>query len=139
MTSATLNSSRLLLTVIAVAAAVVAGVPLLISGGWWALFLPLILLAAGVVLVLRTVMGLLSNVEAPSPTEAAALEARGVSDPEGELNDRIEAAAGREPGSRGRRIFTEEAGEDVEAGDAAAQQIANTPSAEPVEAVGPGS
>jgi hypothetical protein len=79
-------SSRLLIGLLLVAAVVVGAFLSLLTGSWWLLAAVLAVHFVGTTVVLVTVFRLLGDVEAPSPTAVAALEARGVRDPEGELN-----------------------------------------------------
>jgi hypothetical protein len=91
-------SSRLLIGLLLVAALVVGAFLSLLTGSWWLLAAVLAVHFVGTTVVLVTVFRLLGDVEAPSATAAAALEARGVRDPEGELNRLIGRAAADEHG-----------------------------------------
>jgi hypothetical protein len=91
-------SSRLLIGLLLMVALVVGAFLSILTGSWWLLAAALAVHFAGTALVLFTTMRLLGDVEAPSPTAAAALEARGVRDPEGELNRLIDRAEGEERG-----------------------------------------
>jgi hypothetical protein len=70
--------------------------------------------------VVRNVLSLLGDVDAPSPTERAGLEAHGVLDPDRRLN---EHEADIDEG-RARRLFREDSGD---AGSTEEQQSAWTP------------
>jgi hypothetical protein len=85
-------SSRLLIGILLVAAVVVGAFLSVLTGSWWLLAAALAVHFVGTTVVLVTVFRLLGDVEAPSPTASAALEARGVRDPEGELNRLIARA-----------------------------------------------
>jgi membrane protein implicated in regulation of membrane protease activity len=105
-------SSRLLIGLLLVVALVVGAFLSVLSGSWWLMAGALAVHFLGTAIVLVFVFRLLSDVEAPSPTASAALEARGVRDPEGELNRLIERAEGDERGSV-RRLF---AGDEIYSG-----------------------
>ena len=130
-------SSRLLIGLLLVVALVVGAFLSLLTGSWWLLPAALAVHAVGTTLVLWFTLRLVSDVEAPSPTAAAALEARGVRDPEGELNRLVEIADGEDSGGRGpvRRLLDGEEAARAEAGDEGRgvrrQQTSWTPSSEP--------
>ena len=86
------------------AALVVGAFLSLLTGSWWLLAAVLAVHFVGTTVVLATVFRLLGDVEAPSPTAVAALEARGVRDPEGELNRLISERRRRRGGSVRRRF-----------------------------------
>jgi hypothetical protein len=110
---AALWSSRLLVMLV-LGAGVVAGVSLLavLTGEWWGL--------AAAMIVLRNVLSLLTDVDAPSPTERARLESEGVLDPDRWLNEQQSDG----DGGRARRIFREDSGD---AASTEEQQSAWTP------------
>ena len=56
----------------------------------------MIVLLAAAFLVVRNVLSLLADVDAPSPTERARLEAQGVLDPDRRLNEQQSDAASTE-------------------------------------------
>jgi hypothetical protein len=118
---AALWSSRLLVMLV-LGAGVVAGVAMLavLTGEWWGLAAAMIVLLAAAFLVVRNVLSLLADVDAPSPTERARLEARGVLDPDRRLNERQSDGEG----GRARRIFRADSGE---AASTEEQQSAWTP------------
>ncbi|HYP47286.1 MAG TPA: hypothetical protein VEQ61_01490 [Thermoleophilaceae bacterium] len=130
----TVWSNRLPIAVVGVTAVVIGGFLTVLLGGWWWLAVAVGIHALGTVAIVWLVMRLLSDVEAPSPTVTAALEARGVRDPEGELNRLIAEAADREGEGRVGRVLGEDAGEvsasdDGDGAEAVArQQAAWTPS-----------
>jgi hypothetical protein len=120
-TRAALWSSRLLVMLL-VGAGVVAGMAMLavLTGEWWGLAAAMIVLLAAAFLVVRNVLSLLADVDAPSPTERARLEAQGVLDPDRRLNEQQSAG----DGGRARRIFREDSGD---AASTEEQQSAWTP------------
>ena len=124
-------SNRLPIAVVGLTAIVIGGFLTLLMGGWWWLAVAVGIHALGTVAIVWIVIRLLSDVEAPSPTVAAALEARGVRDPDGELNRLIAEAAGRDADAKAGRVLGEHSGEVSRAGDTegvARQQAAWTPS-----------
>ena len=128
-------SSRLLIGVLLVAAVVVGAFLSVLTGSWWLLAGAVTVHAIGTFVVLWFVFRLLADVESPSPTAAAALEARGVKDPDRELNELIARSEQVDDGPVS-RLLTEDAGElpDQEANRADAtrrQQSAWTPSGDP--------
>jgi hypothetical protein len=118
---AALWSSRLLVMLV-LGAGVVAGVSLLavLTGEWWGLAAAMIVLLAAALLVVRNVLSLLTDVDAPSPTERARLESEGVLDPDRWLNEQQSDG----DGGRARRIFREDSGD---AASTEEQQSAWTP------------
>jgi hypothetical protein len=120
-TRAALWSSRLLVMLV-LGAGVVAGMAMLavLTGEWWGLAAAMIVLLAAAFLVVRNVLSLLADVDAPSPTERARLEAQGVLDPDRRLNEQQSAG----DGGRARRIFREESGDATSTEE---QQSAWTP------------
>jgi hypothetical protein len=133
---------RLLMAVLAGLGVAACAFGALVLGGWW--FLPgaLAVVLGAMAAVVSVAFGLLSEVEAPDPAVAAQLEARGIADPERELNDLLERSQGRRPGKRVRRLFGQDAGElEPGTGDGGRagghQQIAWTPSSGASRPVGP--
>jgi len=118
---AALWSSRLLVMLV-LGAGAVAGLAVLavLTAEWWGLAAAMIVLLAAALLVVRNVLSLLADVDAPSPTERARLEAEGVLDPERRLNERQSGGQG----GRARRIFREDSGD---AASTEEQQSAWTP------------
>ena len=88
-----LEESRALVVLTLFVALIVGAVIALITGAWWFLLVALVLHAVGTVVVVATTIGLVSQVESPDPRTAAALEARGVSDPDAALNEAVAAAS----------------------------------------------
>ena len=131
-------SSRLLLLVVG-SALLVAGVIASLateSWVWFAVALAVHAVFAG--LVIATAFRLTTQVEKPAPTTVTALEAEGVGDPEGALNDLVEQVADQEEGSRVKRALTQEDDTTLPDNDppaaAAGQQSASTPASEPTKA-----
>ena len=118
---AALWSSRLLVMLV-LGAGAVAGLAVLavLTAEWWGLAAAMIVLLAAALLVVRNVLSLLADVDAPSPTERARLEAEGVLDPERRLNEQESGGQG----GRARRIFREDSSD---AASTEEQQSAWTP------------
>ena len=134
-------SSRLLVAIFGAAAVVFGAFLSILTGSWWLLAAALLVHAAGTVLVVWLVFRVLGDVESPSPTAAAALEARGVRDPDGELNALVARTRGGDDG-RVRRLLRDDVGELPEperdpAASARGQQAAWTPSGGRSRPVGP--
>jgi hypothetical protein len=119
---AALWSSRLLLTVMVGVGLVIAAFLTVLSGSWRLLAGAVVVLLAVTSFVVRNVLSLLGDVDAPSPTERARLEAHGVLDLDRRLN---EQNADSDEG-RVRRLSREDSGD---AGSAEEQQSAWTPAA----------
>ncbi len=117
---AALWSSRLLLTVMVGAGLVIAAFLTVLSGSWWLLAGAVVVLLAVTSFVVRNVLSLLGDVDAPSPAERARLEAHGVLDPDRRLN---EQEADSDEG-RVRRLLREDSGD---AGSTEEQQSAWSP------------
>ena len=135
-------SSRLLIGLTLVAALVVGAFLSLLTGSWWLLGVVLVVHFVGTAVVLWFILRLVSSVEAPSPTASAALEARGVRDPEGELNRLVKRAEGQDPEASGpvRQLLGGEGGQASETGTGSGESISRqqnswTPSSEPSSAV----
>ena len=64
----------------------------LITGTWWFILVALVLHAIGTLVVVGTALSLASQGESPDPRTAAALEARGVKDPDAALEHAVEIA-----------------------------------------------
>jgi hypothetical protein len=93
------NESRELIAITLFVAIVVGAVIALITGAWWVIFIALALHAIGTLVVVGTAFTLATRGESPDPRTAAALEARGVSDPDAALEHAVEVATN---GRRGR-------------------------------------
>jgi hypothetical protein len=96
-----LSESREMIAITFFAALVVGAVIALISGAWWFILVALLLHAIGTLVVVGTAFSLATRGESPDPRTAAALEARGVSDPDGALEHAVEAATDGEGGRDG--------------------------------------
>ena len=92
---AALRESRELIAITLFVALVVGALIALVTGAWWAIFIALALHAIGTFAVVATTLAMASREESPDPRTAAALEARGVRDPEAAL-DKADKAVGRE-------------------------------------------
>lgn len=110
-----LSESRALIAISLFVALTVGAVIALVTGSWWFLLVALVLHGLGTVVVVATALNLASEVEHPDPRTVAALEERGVADPDAALNHAVSAAA-------------EDAGDDEAAAEARDQQSAITPS-----------
>lgn len=96
-----LSESRELIAISFFVAIVVGAVIALISGAWWIIFVALALHAIGTVVVVGTALTLATRGESPDPRTAAALEARGVSDPDAALDHAVEVATDGRQGRDG--------------------------------------
>ena len=117
-------------------AAIVVGAIISLALDSW-IFLVLAVLVHGIVTLTvgYIVLRVTTEVEKPSPVTVARLQAQGVDDPEAKLNMAIQA---HEDGHANRvRDALGVDAEDRDGGDAADQQVANTPSSEETELVGP--
>jgi fatty acid desaturase len=88
---ATLWSNRLLIAITLALVVVVGAVASMAIGNWWFLIAALLVHAVGTVLVVGFVLQLSTQVEHPAPETVAALEERGVRDPEQALNEQVAA------------------------------------------------
>ncbi len=88
-----LNEARPLIAISFFVALIVGAVIALITGSWLFLLVALVLHGVGTVVVVATALRFASQVESADPRTAAALEARGVSDPDGALNHAVRVAA----------------------------------------------
>jgi hypothetical protein len=88
---ATLWSNRLLIAITLALVLVVGAVVSLAIGTWWVLVAALVVHAVGTLLVVGFVLQLSTQVEKPAPETVAALEERGVRDPERALNEQVTA------------------------------------------------
>ena len=91
-----------------------------LTGSWWGVVGAMAVLLAMVFIVVRNVLSVLGDVDAPSATERARQEAAGVRDPDRRLNEQQTDRRG----GRVRRLFTEDSGE---ASSTEEQQSAWTP------------
>ena len=91
-----------------------------LTGSWWGVAGAMTVLLAMVFVVVRNVLSVLGDVDAPSATERARQEAAGVRDPDRRLNEQQTDRRG----GRVRRLFSEDSGE---ASSTEEQQSAWTP------------
>lgn len=96
-----LNESRQLIAITFFVALIVGAVIALITGAWWFILVALALHAIGTFFVVGTAFSLATRGESPDPRTAAALEARGVTDPDAALEQVVEAATDGERGREG--------------------------------------
>jgi membrane protein implicated in regulation of membrane protease activity len=95
------SESRELIAITFFVALVVGAVIALITGAWWFILVALALHAIGTVAVVGTAFSLATRGESPDPRTAAALEARGVTDPDAALEHAVEVATEGEGGHQG--------------------------------------
>jgi hypothetical protein len=112
-----LSENRLLVAITGAAAVVLGAMIGLALGSAWFVVFALVVHLAATAFVAILALRLSSEVDKPGPTTVARLQAAGVRDPEGALNDALKAQGGR----------------------AARQSEEMTPSAVETELVGPGS
>jgi Flp pilus assembly protein TadB len=99
-----LSESREMIAISFFTALIAGAVIALIVGAWWIVLVALLLHAIGTFVVVGIALTLASRGESPDPRTAAALEARGVSDPDAALEQAVEAATDDgEEGEEGRR------------------------------------
>jgi hypothetical protein len=91
-----------------------------LTGSWWGVVGAMAVLLAMAFLVVRNVLSMLGDVDAPSATERARLEAQGVRDPDRAFNEQQTGHRG----GRVRRLFNEDSGD---ASSTEEQQSAWTP------------
>ena len=135
-------SSRLLILVVG-AVLLVAGVIASLATESWIWFGVAIFAHALVsTVVIGSAFAHTTQVEKPAPTTVTALEAEGVADPEGALNDLVEQVGEAEEGSRVKRAATDDAGGAAADGEpvkaALDQQGATTPASNPTRTPGSG-
>lgn len=97
-----LDESRGIIAITFFVALIVGALIALITGAWWFLIVALVLHVIGTLVVVATAFTLATRGESPDPRTAAALEARGVGDPDAALAQAVETAtdgrAGRDGG-----------------------------------------
>ncbi len=113
-------SSRLLLMIMLGAGVVLLAFLTVLTGSWWGLVGAIGVLLVVAALVVRNVLSMLADVDAPSATERARLEHEGVRDPDRLFNEQQTDRGG----GRVRRLFSEDSGA---ASSAEEQQSAWTP------------
>ncbi len=96
-----LSESRELVAITFFTALIVGAIIALITGAWWVILIALALHAIGTVVVVGTALTLATRGESPDPRTAAALEARGVTDPDAALEHAVEVATEGEGGREG--------------------------------------
>jgi len=132
---AAIVSSRLLLIVVGGALLIVGVVASLATENWIWFGVAIAAHALISAVVVTTAFTLSTQVEKPGPTTVTALEAEGVADPEGAMNDLVEQVADQDEGSRIERAVTQEDDttrpEEDPAAATAGQQSASTPASEP--------
>jgi hypothetical protein len=97
-----LSRYRSLLAIGLSTALIVGAVIALITETWWWLLVALVLHAIGTAVVVATALSLATQAESADPRTAAALQARGVTDPDAALNQAVDAAADEPDGGEAR-------------------------------------
>jgi hypothetical protein len=131
-------SSRLLLVVVGAALLTTGVIASMATESWVFFGLALLAHALFACVVIAAALTITTQVEKPGPTTVTALEAEGVADPEGALNDLVEQVSESEEGSRVERMAKQDetvAPQDDRAASTAAQQSASTPASEPTKPV----
>jgi hypothetical protein len=135
-------SSRLLILVVGGTLLVAGVVVSLATESWIAFGVAIFVHALFSIAVIGSAFAQTTQVEKPAPTTVTALEAEGVADPEGALNDLVEQVADAEEGSRVKRAATDDGGgahAEADRGTAAVdQQNATTPASNPTQTPGSG-
>lgn len=90
---AAFDQSRTLIAITLFVALITGALIALVTGVWWAIVIALALHALGTTVVVGTTFSLASQVESPGSTRSAALEDRGVRNPDAALNEAVDAAA----------------------------------------------
>jgi VIT1/CCC1 family predicted Fe2+/Mn2+ transporter len=93
---AVLASNRLLLIVSFALAVMLGAIAALALHSWWILAVPLLLHGALTTVVVMAAGAMTTKAEKPDPVAVARLEEEGVADPEGELDQLVEYAAGEQ-------------------------------------------
>jgi hypothetical protein len=88
-----LSQYRSLLMIGLFTALIVGAVIALITGTWWWLLVALLLHGIGTAVVVTTALTMATQTESTDPRTAAALQARGVTDPDAALSQAVDAAA----------------------------------------------
>jgi hypothetical protein len=135
-------SSRLLILVVGGTLLVAGVVVSLATESWIAFGVAIFVHALFSIAVIGSAFAHTTQVEKPAPTTVTALEAEGVADPEGALNDLVEQVADAAEGSRVKRAATDDAGAahaDADRATAALdQQSATTPASNATQTPGSG-
>jgi len=85
--------SRALIVMMLCVAVIVGAVVAVITGAWWWILVALVLHALGTTAVVGVTLRMTAQPEHADPRVGAALQARGVTDPDAALNDAIDVAA----------------------------------------------
>lgn len=88
-----ISESRVLIGITFFVALIVGAVIALITGSWVFLLVALVLHAIGTVVVVTTGLTLATQTESPDPRTAAALEARGVRNPDAALQQAVDSVS----------------------------------------------
>lgn len=137
---AAFGAARFVLAAVVVAAAVVGAVVLLSAGKWWALAIVVVVLLGGLGLGVALALRATTQVEKPSAETVARLDEEGVSDPEGAINERVDAAPEDEQGEADAEAALDRRAVEQPAGERAEEQKGKvTPSSSASRPVGPGS
>jgi hypothetical protein len=135
-------SSRLLILVVGGALLVAGVIASLATESWIWFGVAIFAHALLSIVVIGSAFAQTTQVEKPSPTTVTALEAEGVADPEGALNDLVEQVADAGEGSRVKRAAIDDAAGAHADGDHATaaldQQGATTPASDPTRPPGSG-
>jgi hypothetical protein len=105
-----LNEARGIIAITFFVALIVGALIGLITGAWWFIVVALVLHAIGTLVVVGTAFSLATRGESPDPRTAAALEARGVRDPDAALDQAVEAATDGRVGRDGGETTAGEGG-----------------------------
>lgn len=90
---AAFDQSRTLIAIAFFVALITGALIALVTGVWWAIVVALALHALGTTVVVGTAFSLAGQAESPGATRSAALEDRGVRNPDAALNEAVDAAA----------------------------------------------
>jgi hypothetical protein len=105
-----LSESRGIIAITFFVALIVGALIALITGAWWFVIVALVLHAIGTLVVVTTAFSLATRGESPDPRTAAALEARGVRDPDAALAQAVETATDGRVGRDGGETAAGEGG-----------------------------
>jgi hypothetical protein len=105
-----LSESRGIVAITFFVALIVGALIALITGAWWFIIVALVLHGIGTLVVVGTAFSLATRGESPDPRTAAALEARGVRDPDAALSQAVETATDGRVGRDGGETTAGEGG-----------------------------
>ena len=105
-----LSESRGIVAITLFVALIVGALIALITGAWWFIIVALLLHGIGTLVVVGTAFSLATRGESPDPRTAAALEARGVRDPDAALSQAVETATDGRVGRDGGETTAGEGG-----------------------------